>query len=115
MIRLVFTLALAVGVVVSISAGGRAQNVVIAPYGVHGPRFEGYPITIEPPDYLRYSRSYFVPHARAGKPLLCEGGGWVWTGGWGLLDQGWGYFPPTPDYVYVPQHCWVEPSVRRRR
>ena len=81
--------------------------IVVAPKGPKGPRFYGYPVHIEPPYYLSYARPYYAPYSdRSPRPTVCEGGGWVWTGGWGLLDQGWGYYPPTPDYVYVPERCY---------
>ena len=38
--------------------------------------------------------------------LNCQAGQWVWTGGWGLLGPGWGYYA-TPDYYFVPGRCYV--------
>ena len=48
---------------------------------------------------------------RAGyQDVQCEPGHWVWTGGWGLLGPGWGYYL-TPDYYYVPGRCYVPEDV----
>ena len=41
----------------------------------------------------------------------CNGGHWVWTGGWGLLGPGWGYYL-TPDYVYVRDYCVPEDTIK---
>ena len=46
----------------------------------------------------------------SGSRVYCRDGHWVWTGGWGLLGAGWGYYL-TPDYYYVPGSCYVPEDV----
>jgi hypothetical protein len=97
----VFLLALHVKTSTAGDRGGEG-SVLVEPDGPHGPRFRGDPVEVERPYYWKYARPYQeAPRTR----MVCTGGGWVWSGGWGLLDRGWGYYPPTPDYVYVPERC----------
>jgi hypothetical protein len=103
------TTAAAFAAIAPVASAPSAESypIVVAPKGPEGPQFYGYPVQVERPTYQSYARPYYARYpSRSRRAMLCEGGGWVWTGGWGLLDQGWGYYAPTPDYVYVPERCY---------